>query len=139
MKLYLSLGSNLGDREANLTLAISKLDEYLGIKNEAISSIMETSAWGFDGKAFLNCAVRYETELDAYEILKICKRIEREMGRVERIEYNEENKRIYHNRIIDIDMILYGDLTLNTPELSIPHPLMKEREFVMLPLMEIIS
>ncbi len=138
MKLYLSLGSNLGDRQKNLELAVDKLDAVLGTHLK-LSSIMETPSWGFEGNDFLNCAVSYETEKDAYEVLELCKRIEVEMGRKENLEHDKDGKRIYHDRIMDIDILLYGDLSIHSPELTVPHPLMKERDFVMLPLMEIIN
>lgn len=136
-KVYLSLGSNLGDRRANILRAIGELDARLEKPHSALSSIIETSAWGFSGGAFLNCAVLYETGLPPMELLRVCKEIERSMGRQEQVEFDSDGARIYHDRIIDIDILLYGQRSVDTPELKIPHPLMHEREFVMRPLREI--
>lgn len=136
-KVYLSLGSNMGDRGSNLNSAVEALDRMIGRPHSAISSIVETASWGFSGHDFLNCAVMYETDIPPEDMLGICKAIERSMGRLEKEEYDAEGRRIYHDRIIDIDILLYGERRVDTPELKIPHPLMREREFVMRPLMEI--
>lgn len=136
-KVYLSLGSNLGDRNSNLLAAVNELDRMMGAPHSALSSFIETRSWGFSGHDFINCAVMYETELPPEEILGICKSIERSMGRRKTVEYDNGGARIYHDRVIDIDILLYGQRTVDTPELKIPHPLMREREFVMRPLMEI--
>ena len=135
--VYLSLGSNQGDRQARIEEALRRLDKALGRPYEALSSIIETPAWGFDGPPFLNCVVRYRTARRPETLLKICKRIERAMGRRGAPEYDADGRRIYRDRPIDIDILLYGDLSVDTPELTIPHPLMREREFVMRPLAEI--
>ena len=105
--------------------------------SDALSSIIETPSWGFDGPDFLNCVVRYRTARRPETLLKICKRIERAMGRRGELEYDAEGRRIYRDRPIDIDILLCGDERVDTPELQIPHPLMHEREFVMRPLAEI--
>lgn len=138
-KLYLSLGSNLGNREENLRKAISMLDSALGADAEAVSSFINTKAWGFDGPDFLNCAVRYESNLGPFTILDICKKIETALGRIQNVEYDILGRRIYHSRPVDIDIILYGDLVMDTGALTIPHPRMKEREFVMVPLEQILQ
>lgn len=135
--VYFSLGSNLGDRRAMIDEALRRLDAAIGRPYEALSSIIETPAWGFDGPAFLNCVVRYRTARQARTLLIICKRIERAMGRTGAPEYDAEGRRIYHDRPIDIDILLYGDEQIDTPDLQIPHPRMYEREFVMRPLAEI--
>jgi len=139
--IYLSLGSNLGDRRANLSRALGLLDESLGVGYDALSSVIETPAWGFEGEPFLNCVVRYILDKDKItpaSLLSVCKKAEHDMGRREALEFNPETgRRIYHNRVIDIDILLFGGETVNTPTLTIPHPLMKERDFVMKPLMEI--
>lgn len=135
-RLYLSLGSNIGDRSSNLTAAIGRLDEMIG-PHSALSSFIETKSWGFHGGDFMNCAAMYETDLPPLRILEICKEIERDMGRRETPEYSPDGVRIYHDRIIDIDILLYGERRIDSPELRIPHPLMHEREFVMIPLKEI--
>ena len=135
--VYLSLGSNLGDRRANIDEALRRLDRAIGRPYDALSSIIETLSWGFDGPDFLNCVVRYRTARRPETLLKICKRIERAMGRRGVPEYDAEGRRIYHDRPIDIDILLYGDERVDTPELKVPHPLMHERDFVMRPLAEI--
>ena len=135
--VYFSLGSNLGDRQARIEEALRRLDKALGRPYEALSSIIETPAWGFDGPPFLNCVVRYRSARRPETLLHICKRIERAMGRRGAPEYDADGRRIYRDRPIDIDILLYGDLSVDTPELTIPHPLMREREFVMRPLAEI--
>ena len=135
--VYLSLGSNQGDRQARIDEALRRLDKAVGRPYDALSSVIETPAWGFDGPPFLNCVVRYRTARRPETLLKICKRIERAMGRRGAPEYDADGRRIYRDRPIDIDILLVGDLSVDTPELTIPHPLMREREFVMRPLAEI--
>jgi 2-amino-4-hydroxy-6-hydroxymethyldihydropteridine diphosphokinase len=99
---------------------------------------------GFVGGKFLNGAVLYripegpDPEQQARELLATVKRIEREMGRIDPPEYDGAGNRIYHSRIIDIDILLFGDLQMDTEELTIPHPLMNERDFVLNPLKEIM-
>lgn len=143
--LFLGLGSNQGDRGANIDNALALLENRLNIPCSALSSIIETESWGFSGPSFLNCAVRFDVprfdcsfESKAIEILGICKSIEREMGRCELMETDAEGRRIYHSRPIDIDILLFGNLRMKTPILTIPHPLMKQRDFVMIPLNEIM-
>ena len=144
--LYLSLGSNMGDRAANIENAVSLLNIELKTSYKAISSFLETEPWGFESEQkFLNAAVHYELQLkegynpeaEALMILEICKDIERRLGRKEGVEYNEAGERVYHNRPIDIDILLFGDHKIDCPELTIPHKLMYERDFVMVPLKEI--
>ncbi len=135
--VYFSLGSNQGDRQARIEEALRRLDKALGRPYEALSSIIETPAWGFDGPPFLNCVVRYRSARRPETLLHICKRIERAMGRRGVPEYDAEGRRIYRDRPIDIDILLYGDLTVDTPDLKIPHPLMRQRDFIMRPLAEI--
>ena len=135
--VYFSLGSNQGDRRALIEEALRRLDKALGRPYDALSSIIETPAWGFDGPPFLNCVVRYRSARRPETLLHICKRIERAMGRRGAPEYDAEGRRIYRDRPIDIDILLYGDLTVDTPDLKIPHPLMRQRDFIMRPLAEI--
>jgi len=137
--VYLSLGSNQGDRQASIDEALRRLDAAIGRPYAALSSVVETPAWGFDGPAFLNCVVCYRTARLPHTLLRICKRIERAMGRRERIEYAPDGRRIYHDRPIDIDILLYGEQRVDTPDLQIPHPLMRQREFIMRPLNEIFT
>ncbi|NII81951.1 MULTISPECIES: 2-amino-4-hydroxy-6-hydroxymethyldihydropteridine diphosphokinase [unclassified Pedobacter] len=127
---YLLLGGNLGNREANLKKAIELLNNKIG-KVIAISSLYETAAWGkTDQPAFLNQAVALQTNLSALEVLNLALSIEQELGRVRKDKWGE--------RLIDIDLILFGDQIINIPDkLQVPHPYMQNRKFVMEPLAEI--
>lgn len=138
-KIYLSLGSNLGERKANIMQAVALLNEALGCPHKAMSSLVESKSWGFSGGDFINCVLLYESDIEAEDLLQLCKRIERQMGREEKLEYGPDGSRIYHDRIIDIDILLYGDERIQLPHLVIPHPLMQEREFIMRPLREIFD
>ena len=132
--VYLSLGSNLGDKEQNLASAISEIARRIG-DITAQSAFLETEPWGFDSdNAFLNAAVCVETQLSPYELLHTTQQIERDLGRMQKSEQG-----VYHDRIIDIDILLYDDLHIQTPELTIPHPLIQQRDFVLIPLKEIMK
>ena len=192
MKVFLGLGSNLGDREVMLHRAIEAIDALPCTAVEAVSSIIETEpvgSWdaccvrqgddsdgpesrdmpvritaltdsaagseatqtfGFDevnkrtnavtcGK-FLNCCVRISTAIPPHRLLKALKEIERKLGRTnEGIRKNEKGHRIYSDRPIDIDILLYGKRRIDGPDLQVPHPRMYERDFVMRPLREIAT
>lgn len=127
--LYLLLGTNLGDREANITEALRRL-EAVFCPPVAQSPVMETAACGFVAPPFLNTVVVYRSARKPENILKICKKIERAMGRKDVPEYAQDGSRIYHNRVIDIDILFYGDLKIDNPELKIPHPQVEDRPFV---------
>ena len=129
-ELYLSLGSNLGDRSANIDRAIGLLNEHFGSVPKGFSPRIETEAVGFSGEDFINCIVVYECSLDPYEVLDVCKEVERSMGRTDKPEYDLKGNRIYHNRIIDVDILLYGDVSIDTERLTIPHPQVLTRPFV---------
>ena len=130
--VYLGLGTNLGNKEANLRTAIYKLQERIG-KQVSLSSFYETAPWGFESDhSFLNAAIGLEASLSPIEILHITQEIEKELGRTKKSVNGS-----YSDRLIDIDILLYDTLVLQTPELTIPHPLMTERDFVMKPLIEI--
>ena len=129
--LVLCLGSNLGDREQNLQTALQKLEEVFG-KPLKLSRIMETEALGFNGGDFLNCVAMYSCGLEPLEVLGECKKIERLMGRKDCVEFAPDGRRIYHDRIIDIDILTYGSLSVSTDELTIPHPQIKTRPYVAL-------
>ena len=146
--LYLSLGSNQGDRRQNIENALSLLNIELETPYRAVSSIIETEPWGFDSNdKFLNVAVHYELSLskgynpeaEGLMILEICKDIERRLGREGSPEYDKEGNRIYRSRPIDIDILLFGDNKIDCVELTVPHKLMYERDFVMIPLNEILA
>jgi 2-amino-4-hydroxy-6-hydroxymethyldihydropteridine diphosphokinase len=142
--VYFSLGSNLGNRQLNIEKALSMMDKGFGQHYEALSRIIESKAWGFSGDKFLNCAVLYrifrqdlDAATDCLRIMGECKSIEKAMGRTDSLEVDEKGNRIYHSRIIDIDILFYGNEIIDIPELQVPHPLIKERDFVMMPLNEI--
>lgn len=126
--VYLALGSNLGDREENLKEAIASLSPQMVVK--AKSHVYETPPWGYeDQPKFLNQVLKVQTYLEPEPLLKHIKRLEIALGR----------KTSFRNgpRLIDIDILFYDDLVLNTPILTIPHPRLHERGFVLLPLMDI--
>ena len=141
--VFLGLGSNLGDRDLNLLRAMNLLDEAFGMHPERISRIVETPSWGFEGPDFLNLCVLYRpvrqgTPVEhATQILRQLKAIEKSLGREEEALFDAEGRRIYHNRLIDIDILLYGTETIHTDELIVPHPLIGQRDFVKKPLLEI--
>ena len=144
--LYLSLGSNQGDRRHNIETALSLLNIELKKPYKTVSSLIETEPWGFESdEKFINAAVHYELEFpkgynaeaEALMILEICKDIERRLGRTGGPQYDEKGERIYSSRPIDIDILLFGDNRIDCQELTIPHKLMWERDFVMIPLKEI--
>jgi 2-amino-4-hydroxy-6-hydroxymethyldihydropteridine diphosphokinase len=126
--VYLALGSNLGDRLANLKQAIDALTPQMEVK--AKSSVYETPPWGFeDQPKFLNQVVKAKTYLDPQPLLKHLKRLEVALGRQASFPNGP--------RLIDMDILFYDELILNTSALVIPHPRLHERGFVLLPLMEI--
>ncbi len=130
--VYFGLGTNLGDKEANLNLAVEKLKERIG-KIISLSAFHITEPWGFSSaNTFLNAACAVETGLSPLDVLSETQSIERELGRLKKSVDG-----IYSDRLIDIDLLLYDDLILRTPVLTLPHPLMHERRFVMAPLAEI--
>lgn len=131
-RVGLSLGSNLGDRLANLREAISRLAPVRNSDHLLLSNIYKTDPEGCapDDPEFLNAAIEMETNVPPEELLDFVKRIEREMGRPERYETNSP-------RVIDLDILYYENLVLKTDRLEIPHPRMSEREFVLRPLADI--
>ena len=130
--VYLSLGTNLGYKEQNLLKAIRMIGEKVGTVVRQ-SSFLATEPWGFDSEnGFLNCAICINTTHSPLDVLHLTQDIERQMGRQSKSVNGK-----YHDRIIDIDILLYDDLEMKTPLLTIPHPLMHERDFVMIPLKEI--
>ena len=146
VELFLSLGSNQGDRRLNIEHAVSMLNIELKKPYKAISSILETEPWSFESEnKFLNAVVLYELDLpegynaeaEGLMVLEICKDIERKLGRTGEPQYDEKGERIYTSRPIDIDILLFGDDRIECPELTVPHKLMYERDFVMIPLKEI--
>lgn len=132
MTTYLGIGTNLGDRAENLTRAVALISEQVGTVL-ACSSFVETAPWGFTSdNHFLNAVLAVDTALSPHELLRVTQSIERELGRLHKtIDGN------YSDRIIDIDILLYEDLTIVSEELTIPHPYILMRDFVYLPLGEI--
>ncbi|MEX2484826.1 MAG: 2-amino-4-hydroxy-6-hydroxymethyldihydropteridine diphosphokinase [Brumimicrobium sp.] len=130
-ELYLSLGSNIGDRKLNLNRAIDYLKENFNCSIQT-SSIYQSTAWGFESdSSFLNMCVKIETTFPPTKILQKTQSIENKMGRIR----DESGK--YIDRIIDIDLLFYGNRQINTKKIKIPHPLIYDRKFVLIPLLEI--
>ena len=133
-KVYLGLGSNLGDGRKNLERAIRLIDDRVGQVTRQ-SSFIETEPWGFESpNKFTNAVILCETTKTPREVLMLTQQIERDMGRRKKSVSGG-----YADRPIDIDILLYDDLTIDEPDLKIPHPMMHERDFVMIPLKEISS
>ena len=127
--VYLSLGSNLGDREANLRAAIDAL-QPAGVRVRQVSSIYETEPVDFlDQPWFLNCVVEAETEIEPHALLQSLRSIESQLG--------SQKEFAKGPRKLDLDILLYSDETIATPDLQIPHPRMLQRRFVLTPLAEI--
>ncbi|HKJ91919.1 MAG TPA: 2-amino-4-hydroxy-6-hydroxymethyldihydropteridine diphosphokinase [Longimicrobiales bacterium] len=125
---YLGIGSNLGDRDANLAGALELLDARVGI--DAVSSVYESEPVGYTAQPdFLNLVARVRTELAPRDLLEALQGVERELGR----------ERHFRNapRVIDVDLLLYDQLELSEPGLTVPHPRMLERDFVLRPLVEL--
>lgn len=144
-ELYLSLGSNIGDREGSIARAIEALEAFLN-QPAKCSRIMEFPSWGFCSSDFLNCVVRFDipgcganAELFLTALLRRIKEIEKTFGRDGKIEYNADGARIYHDRPIDIDILFYGSEKVDTDILKVPHPLAGERKFVLEPLKDVAS
>ena len=162
-EVYLSLGSNLGDREQQLKQAIRFIDERIG---EVVrqSSFIETEPWGFQSDhRFLNAAICCLTDKTPREVLQLTQQIERDLGKTKAHAtrraphpssiihlpssifhhpssiFHHPSSIIHHDRPIDIDILLYDDWKVSEPDLKIPHPLMHQRDFVMIPLKEIMT
>ena len=136
--IYLGLGSNLGDRHTVLLQAIDRLIHRVGPMLRC-SSFIESAPMGFESDhPFMNAVVLLQTELSPRQVLEVTQQIERELGRTEKSKTSTADaKPIYHDRTIDIDILLYGDQTVCEPDLQIPHPRMEQRPFVMDPLHEV--
>ncbi len=128
---YIGIGSNLGNREDNCTAAIKHLIDN-GIKVLKLSSRIETEPWGVkDQPNFINMAIKIQTDLPPEDLLTLLKKIEIELGRTPGLRWGP--------RIIDLDILLYDDLVIKTPELKIPHPGTSDRYFILKPLAEIAA
>jgi len=131
-KAYISIGTNIGNKRKNIITAAALLAERVG-DILALSSIYETEPWGFESSnSFLNAALIIKTQYTPFQLLDTTRLIEIEMGRIEK-----SNNGLYHDRIIDIDILMYDNEIIHTDHLTLPHPLMHKRKFVMQPLAEI--
>lgn len=132
--VYLGLGTNLGDKEGNIGEAVRRIGELIGTV-ECQSTLLVSEPWGFESEnTFVNAALRCSTELEPMDVLEKTQEIERAMGRTQKSVDGQ-----YHDRIIDIDILMYDDLHIDTKTLKLPHPLMNERDFVMIPLEEVLN
>ena len=129
---YLGIGSNVGDREGVCRRAVEALEQIEGIVVEATSSLYETAPVGPPQRSYVNLVIRIRTELDARSLLEECREVEFRLGR-------EPSELRWGPRVIDIDLLLYGDEKIVEPDLEVPHPQMTKRRFVLVPLLEIDS
>ena len=131
--VYLGLGSNIGNRKRMIAQAIENINKQVGVVVRQ-SALYETKPWGFESpNDFINAAICCETELAPRALMRKLQSIEQQMGRVGKTIGEQ-----YQDRVIDIDILLYDDIKVNEPDLKIPHPYMREREFVTIPLKEIL-
>ena len=145
-QVFLGLGTNLGNREDNIRKAVSLIGRRVG-KVVRLSSLIETEPWGFDSpNKFLNAVLLCETSKTPREVLQLTQQIEYDMGKQRQhatqrsqIGNSQLSNCKYHDRPIDIDILRYDDLVVDEPDLKIPHPLMHERDFVMIPYKEITN
>ncbi|GAB6100203.1 2-amino-4-hydroxy-6-hydroxymethyldihydropteridine diphosphokinase [Halanaerocella petrolearia] len=125
--VYLGLGTNKGDREENLNQAIKSIEKFPQTELIGLSKIYETEPWGYtDQQDFLNMCLQIETELTPYDLLDWCQEVENKLKRKRKIKWGP--------RTIDVDILVYDDLKLNDEELTLPHPRIRERAFVLVPL-----
>lgn len=134
-KVFLGLGSNVGDRMGFLVKAQELIYMKVGVIIRK-SSILETESWGFKSDPFLNQVILIDTVLEPLDLLTQLNLIEKELGRFEKT-IRSENHVEYHDRTIDIDILIYDDLKWESEQLTLPHPNMHKRDFVMIPLAEI--
>ncbi|MGZ9467638.1 2-amino-4-hydroxy-6-hydroxymethyldihydropteridine diphosphokinase [Staphylococcus epidermidis] len=132
VKVYLGLGSNIGNRELQLNEAIKILHAYQGIQVTQVSHIYETEPVGYTNQPkFLNLCIEIETELNPQSLLKCCLATEQQLHRKREIRWGP--------RTLDVDILLFGDQIIEQDNLSVPHPRMKERSFVLIPLNDIAT
>lgn len=158
MEVYLGLGSNEGCREEHIETAIVALENAFDAPCLRISSLIETKAWGFESaKDFLNSVVVFDVDLEHFRkeyapaednpdmeqtaglILRICKSVEKMCGRRRNSHIDENGRKIYHDRPMDVDILFMGTEEIDNEELTIPHIEMNIRDFVMIPLREVVS
>jgi 2-amino-4-hydroxy-6-hydroxymethyldihydropteridine diphosphokinase len=129
-RAYVALGSNLGDRLATLEAALRALDALPGVKVGAVSRVYETEPWGgVEQPRYANAVAALDVEGDAFALLHACQAIEKALGREHGVRFGP--------RTLDLDVLLFGREAVDSPELTVPHPRMLEREFVVTPLLEI--
>ena len=132
MRCYIAIGSNLGDREKNISDAVHKMRDTQGIEVKKLSQIYEPEPVGGPKQPdFLNAVMHIETTLEPRELLLAVQDIENQLGRTRTIKYGP--------RTIDLDILIYGDKKIDEPDLKIPHPKMNEREFVLEPLKDLLE
>jgi 2-amino-4-hydroxy-6-hydroxymethyldihydropteridine diphosphokinase len=137
-EVFLGLGSNLGEREALLLRAIEEIERLVG-PIVARSAFIETEPWGFESEhRFLNAVVRCQTDLEPLQVLDCTQQIERVLGKREEHHTLRIHQPVYFDRPVDIDVLLYDCMTIHEPRLTVPHPLMRERDFVMKPLLSLL-
>ena len=135
--VFLGLGTNLGDREKHLSDAIELIKNAIGVVKKC-SSIIETESWGFKSTPFLNQVILVSTDLTPLQLMKELQLIETKMGRISKTNHHVQNV-VYADRPIDIDILIYGLQKIENEHLTIPHPRMFERDFVLIPLKELID
>jgi 2-amino-4-hydroxy-6-hydroxymethyldihydropteridine diphosphokinase len=134
MEIYIGLGSNLGNKKLHLQTAIDEIEKRIGHVVRQ-SAFIESEPWGFESdNTFVNAVIAVDTDMTPTDVLKETQKIEREMGRTHKSVNGH-----YADRTIDIDILLFGNMEIDTPELTIPHPRMNERDFVIVPLREILK
>ncbi|AWG20287.1 2-amino-4-hydroxy-6-hydroxymethyldihydropteridine diphosphokinase [Flavobacterium faecale] len=129
-KIVLSIGTNQGDKLENIVQCIQLIKEKIGMVTQ-VSKIYQTPSWGFESDPFFNCALELVSNKTPIETLELALAIEQEMGRTRSEQLG------YQSRIIDIDLILFGNEVVDSEQLQLPHPLMQERKFVLLPLTDL--
>ena len=139
--VYLGLGTNLGDKEGNIRRACELIAERIG-SMERQSDLYRSEPWGFQSENnFVNAVICVKTPMKPHDLFAATQQIERDMGRSEKTAPRQSTQEgglpEYHDRIIDIDILLYDDIVIDEPDLKIPHPLMHQRDFVMTPLKQI--
>lgn len=137
-RVVISLGSNMSDREKNLSDCTALLQKQAGELIQC-SQIRDTPSWGFTTRHFLNQLLVLQTDLSPEALLDVTQSIERQMGRMEKTELDEQGHPVYHDRVIDIDILLYDDCQIDTERLVVPHPHIAERKFVLEPLCDLFG
>lgn len=136
--VYLGLGSNLGDRKQYLLTAIDSLKNN-GFTIDGVAPLYVTRALWFDGQEFYNTVVRVDTEHDTYDILTTIQDIETAMGKIQQEKLKKNEEKIYQDRVIDIDVLLYDDMISHTSDITIPHRSISQRDFFLQPLIHLDS